>query len=105
MLTIYSNQKKALTLLAGWDKSVSTATRYEQRLHPGVGKIFCTHPASYTVGTRSFPGIKQPWHGVNHPPSSSAKVKERVALYIYSFTHYSDIYVLVLYMTAAIQVT
>ena len=38
-----------------------------------------THPASYTVGTRSFPGVKWPGRGVNeHPPPSSAEVKERV---------------------------
>jgi len=40
------------------------------------------HPASYTMGTGSFPGIKRPWRGVNHPPPSSAEVKERVELYL-----------------------
>jgi len=35
------------------------------------------HP-SYTVGAGSFPGVKQPGHGIDHPPTSSAKVKERV---------------------------
>jgi hypothetical protein len=33
--------------------------------------------------TGSFPGIKRPGRGVNHPPQSSAEVKERVELYIY----------------------
>jgi len=33
----------------------------------------------------SFPGIKQPGRGVDHPPSSSAVVKERVELYLYAF--------------------
>ena len=42
------------------------------------------HPASYTMGTGSFPGLKQPGRGVDHPPQSSAKVKERVELYLYS---------------------
>jgi hypothetical protein len=28
----------------------------------------------------SFPGLKRPWPGVDHPPPSSAKVKERVPL-------------------------
>jgi hypothetical protein len=32
----------------------------------------------------SFPGLKRPWRGVNHPLPSSAKVKERVELYNYS---------------------
>jgi hypothetical protein len=42
------------------------------------------HPASYTMGTVSFPGVKRPGRGVHHPPSSSAEVKERVELYLYS---------------------
>jgi hypothetical protein len=32
----------------------------------------------------SFPGVKRPGCGVDHPPSSSAGVKERVELYLYS---------------------
>jgi hypothetical protein len=32
----------------------------------------------------SFPGVKRPGRGVDHPPSSTARVKERVELYIYS---------------------
>jgi len=36
------------------------------------------------LGTGSFPGVKQPGHGIDHPPPSSTKVKERVELYIYS---------------------
>ena len=31
----------------------------------------------------SFPGIKLPGLGVNHPPLTSAKVKERIQLYLY----------------------
>jgi hypothetical protein len=42
------------------------------------------HPASCTMGTESFPGVKRPGRGVDHPPSSSAQVKERVDLYVYS---------------------
>jgi len=40
------------------------------------------HPTSYAVGTGSFPGVKQLGRG-NHPPPSSAKVKESVDLYLY----------------------
>jgi hypothetical protein len=32
----------------------------------------------------SFPGVKWPGHGVDHPPLSSARVKERVELYLCS---------------------
>jgi hypothetical protein len=42
------------------------------------------HPASYTMGTVSSPGVKRPGRGVEHPPSSNAVVKERVELYLYS---------------------
>jgi len=42
------------------------------------------HPASYTMGTGSFPGVKRPGRGVNHPRPSIAEVKERVELYLYS---------------------
>jgi hypothetical protein len=32
----------------------------------------------------SFPEVKRPGRGVDHPPSSSARVKERVELYLCS---------------------
>ena len=41
-------------------------------------------PAFYTMGTGSSPGVKRPGRGVDRPPLSSAEVKERVELYIYS---------------------
>jgi len=41
------------------------------------------HSASYTMGNRSFPGVKWTRRGVNYP-LSGAEVKERVQLYIYS---------------------
>jgi hypothetical protein len=60
--------------------------------NPGGGEIFCTRPdrpcgqASllYNEYRVSFPGVKRPGRGVDHPPSSSARVKERVQLYLYS---------------------
>jgi hypothetical protein len=39
------------------------------------------HPASCTMGTGSFPGVKRPGRGVYHPLPSSAEVKLRVELY------------------------
>jgi hypothetical protein len=41
-------------------------------------------PASYRMGTVSFPWVKQPERGVDHPPASSAEVKERVEVNLYS---------------------
>jgi hypothetical protein len=32
------------------------------------------HPASCTMGTGSFPGVKRQWRGADHPPPSSAEV-------------------------------
>ena len=37
---------------------------------PGV------HPASYTVGTGSFLGVKRPGHGVDHPPHLAPRLKK-----------------------------
>jgi hypothetical protein len=57
--------------------------------NPGGGKIFRTCPdwpwgPINMMGTGSFPGVKQPGRGNNHPTLSSAEVKERVELYLYS---------------------
>ena len=60
--------------------------------NPGGGEIFHTHPDrswgpvsllhnGYRV---SFPGVKRPGRGDEHPTPSSAEVKERVELYLYS---------------------
>jgi hypothetical protein len=81
--------------IVGRDSSVGIATRYGLD-GPGIesrwGARFSAtvqtgpeaHPASYTMGTGSFPGVKRPGRGVDHPPPSSAEVKERVQLYLYS---------------------
>jgi hypothetical protein len=55
-------------------------SRFSVPVQTGPG----AHPASYTVGTGSFLGVKRPGRGVDHPLTSSAEVKERVELYLYS---------------------
>jgi len=35
------------------------------------------------MGTGSFPGVKRPGRGVDHPPLSTPEVKERAELYLY----------------------
>ena len=79
----------------GRDSSVGIATSYELD-GPGIeswwGEIFRTRPdqpwgtpSLVSNGHRvSFPGIKRPGRGFNHPPPSSAEVKEKVDLYLYS---------------------
>jgi len=42
------------------------------------------HPASYTIVTESFSGLKRLGCGVEHPPPSKAEIKERVVVYLYS---------------------
>jgi len=77
------------------DSSVGIATRYGLG-DPGIetrwGARFSAHvqtgpgahQTSYTMGTGSFPGVKRPGRGVDHPPPSTAEVKEIVELYLYS---------------------
>jgi hypothetical protein len=64
--------------IVGWDSSVGIATRYELD-GPGIesrwGARFSTsvqngpgaYPASCTMGTGSFPGVKRPGRGVDPP--------------------------------------
>jgi hypothetical protein len=62
--------------------------------NPGGGEIFRSCPDRpwgppsllYSGYRVCFPGVKRPGRGVNHPPSSSAEVKERVELYLCSPT-------------------
>ena len=79
----------------GRDGSVDIATKLRtgqsgDRIPVG-GEIFCTSTERYRgppgliwMGTGSFPGIKLPGRGVDHPPPSSAEVQERVELYFSS---------------------
>jgi len=76
----------------GWDSSVSIATLYglgdlgiESRWGGGGARFSApvqtglgAHPASYTMGTYSFPGLKRPGRGSDHQPPSSAEANERV---------------------------
>jgi hypothetical protein len=59
---------------------IPVASRYSIPVHNGPG----IKPSSCTMGTGSFPGVKRPGRGVDHPPPSSAEVKERVEVNLYS---------------------
>ena len=54
--------------------------RFSAPVHTALG----AHAASYTMGMGSFPGVKRPGRGADHPPPSSAEVEGRVELYICS---------------------
>jgi hypothetical protein len=56
------------------------------RFYAPVQTYPAAHPAFYTMGTRSFPGVKRPVCGVDHLPPYSAEVKERADLYICSLS-------------------
>jgi hypothetical protein len=63
-------------ILDMWGWRIPVGSRFSVLVQTGLG----AHPAPCTTGTRSFPGVKRPGRGVEHPPSSSAEVKERVEL-------------------------
>jgi hypothetical protein len=80
-----------IIIIMGRDSAVGIATRYgagrsgdripvrakfSASFQTGPG----AHPGSYTMGTGSFPGVKRQGRGVDHQPTSSAEVKERVEL-------------------------
>ena len=77
----------------GRDSSVGIANRYGLGC-PGIESRWRarfsapvqigpgTHPASCTIGTGSFPGVKWPGRGADHSPPSSADVKERIIIII-----------------------
>jgi hypothetical protein len=53
-------------------------------LIPVEVRFFCTlpdgpwaHPAPFTMGTGSFPGVKLPGRGANHPPPPSDEVEKQ----------------------------
>jgi hypothetical protein len=81
--------------VVGWDGVVSVATccgLVSLGIESWWGSDFLylsrlalAPPAPFTVGTRSLsPGVKQPGRSIDHPPLSSAKVKERVELHLFS---------------------
>ena len=60
---------------------IESRWRFSAPIQTGPG----SHPASKTMGTGSFPGVKRPGRGVDHPPPSSTEVKGRLKQYIYFF--------------------
>ena len=71
----------------GRDSSIGIATRYGldgpgdrilvgARLSAPVRKGPGAYPASYTIGTGSFPGVKEQGRGIDHPPYLVPKLKK-----------------------------
>ena len=64
---------------------IPVRARFSAPVQTGPG----AHPASCTMSTGSFPGVKWLGRGVDHPPSPRAECKERVELYVYCLLAYS----------------
>ena len=94
-LMIHTVHADSTSKQQGRDSSVGIATRYGLD-GPGIesrwGARFSApvqtgpgaHPATCTMGTGSFPGVKRPGRGADHPSPSKRRGHERVGLYLYS---------------------
>ena len=69
------------SLRTGWSGEwIPSEARFSAPVQPYPG----AHPASYTMSTGSFPGVKRPGRGVDHPPPSRAEFEGRVEIYVRS---------------------
>jgi hypothetical protein len=86
------------------DSSTGTATRYgldgpgiksrwEARFSAPVQTSPGAHPASSTTGTGSFPGVKRPGRGVDHPPHLAPRLNSRaiILLHFWAFVAFSRV--------------
>ena len=72
-------------ILRGTERDIIIKAKCSASVQTGPG----AHPASYTMGTGSFSGVKRPWRGVDHPPLTSAEAEGRVELHVYSLSGHS----------------
>jgi hypothetical protein len=79
MLTEWTRVAQSVQWIAMDCTVCGSNPRFSSLVHTGPG----AHLISYTTGTRSFPSVKRTGRGVDHPPASSAEVKERAELYLY----------------------
>jgi hypothetical protein len=56
----------------GIEKKIPVGARFFAPVQTDPG----AHPASCTMGTGSFPGVKRLGRGADHPPPSSAEIKK-----------------------------
>jgi hypothetical protein len=80
-VTIYSMYQHLNPLRAGRSGDrIPVGARFSIPVQTGPE----AHPASYTMGTVSFPRAKRPARGIDHPPPSRAELNEREELYLSS---------------------
>jgi len=75
-----------IKVLCGPGSSVGIATRYGwtvRRSNPSEARFSApvqtgpeAHPASCTMGTGSFQGVKRPGRGTDHPPHLATRLKK-----------------------------
>jgi hypothetical protein len=75
-------------------KKIPVSARFFTHVQTGPG----AHPASCTTGTGSFPGVKRPGRGTDHPPPTSASRMGRAIplfpLYDFGDLLYGDLYLM-----------
>jgi hypothetical protein len=54
------------------EDEIPVRARFSAPVQTGPG----AHPASYTVGTGSLPGVRWPGRGVEHPPHLAPRLKK-----------------------------
>ena len=77
ILRIYRDRDSSVgiadSLQAGRSQDrIPVVARFSAPIQTGPG----AHPASYTMGTGSFPGVKRPGRGVDHPLHLAQRLKE-----------------------------
>jgi hypothetical protein len=85
--------RKFVDYIEGFEEFCNFVDRWESHAEYLIWELlfFRTYPNQpfgppsllYNGHQVSFLGVKQPGLGVDHPPPSSAEVKERVELYLY----------------------
>jgi hypothetical protein len=60
-------------------KKILVGAKFFAHVQTGPGG----HPASCTMGTGSFPEVKRPGRGADHPPLLVCRSKKRVELHLY----------------------
>jgi hypothetical protein len=78
----YGDSRYSDLVRAGrYGNRIPAQARFSAPVQTGRG----ANSASDTVGTGSFPGVKRPWHDVDHPPPSSAEVRAMLLLPLWDF--------------------
>jgi hypothetical protein len=76
LLSVFEGPGSSFGVVTGYGlDGPGIESRWGARLFAHVQTGPGAHPASCTMGTRSFPGVKRPGCGADHPPPPSAEVK------------------------------